>query len=72
MKTAISIDAPLLKEADRAARDMGLSRSRVFALALEDYLRHRQRQAMLEQLNRVYADEPSPPQRTPFAAAPRR
>jgi metal-responsive CopG/Arc/MetJ family transcriptional regulator len=42
MKTAISVDGQLLSEADRTARELGLSRSRLFSLALEAYLRHRQ------------------------------
>lgn len=39
MKTAISIDDGLLREADETARMMGLSRSRLFALAVGDFLR---------------------------------
>jgi metal-responsive CopG/Arc/MetJ family transcriptional regulator len=60
MKTAISLDAGLLEEADRTARQMGLSRSRLFALALQDYLHSRSRDQMLANLNRVYAGEPDP------------
>ena len=41
MKTAISIEACLLEEADRAARELGVSRSRLVALALADSLRPR-------------------------------
>jgi metal-responsive CopG/Arc/MetJ family transcriptional regulator len=57
MKTAISVDDHLITEADRTAREMGVSRSRLFSLALENYLRNRERGKILEQLNRVYADE---------------
>ena len=57
MKTAISLDGNLLTEADKTARQMGLSRSRLFALALEDYLVRRRREKILEQLNEVYANE---------------
>jgi metal-responsive CopG/Arc/MetJ family transcriptional regulator len=39
MKTAISIDDRLLREADEAARLMGLSRSRLFALAVGEFLK---------------------------------
>jgi metal-responsive CopG/Arc/MetJ family transcriptional regulator len=55
MKTAISIDDQLLHDADRAAKQMGLSRSRLFSLALRDYLHQRRQQELLEKLNRVYA-----------------
>ncbi|HUI78247.1 MAG TPA: hypothetical protein VLY24_10030 [Bryobacteraceae bacterium] len=65
MKTAISIDERLLHDADRAAKQMGLSRSRLFSLALQGYLRQRQQKELLEQLNRVYASDPDlPEQRT--------
>jgi metal-responsive CopG/Arc/MetJ family transcriptional regulator len=55
MKTAISIDDGLLEEADEAARLMGLSRSRLFAIAVDDYLQRRRRERMLRQLNEVYS-----------------
>ena len=55
MKTAISIDDALLREADKTARLMGLSRSRLFAVAVGDFLRRRRREQMLRQLNEVYA-----------------
>jgi metal-responsive CopG/Arc/MetJ family transcriptional regulator len=59
MKTAISVEDELLLQADRTAKQMGLSRSRLFSIALADYLRHRRQEEMIEQLNRVYA-EPDP------------
>ena len=55
MKTAISIDDALLQRADETARTMGLSRSRLFALAVGDFLQQRQNQRMLQRLNEVYA-----------------
>lgn len=60
MKTAISVDGQLLTEADRIAREMGLSRSRLFSLALEAYLRHRHQEEIIEQLNRVYTGKTDP------------
>ena len=57
MKTAISIDDHLLHEADVAARKLGLSRSRLFAVAVHDYLRKREAEKTVRQLNRVYAKE---------------
>ena len=56
MKTAISIEDALLRQADQAARLMGLSRSRLFALAVGDFLKRQQREQMLHQLNEVYAN----------------
>jgi metal-responsive CopG/Arc/MetJ family transcriptional regulator len=54
MKTAISMDDGLLREADETARQMGLSRSRLFALAVGDFLQRHRQQDMLRRLNEVY------------------
>ena len=55
MKTAISMDEELLQEADKVARLMGLSRSRLFAIAVGDFLQRQQQEQMLLRLNEVYA-----------------
>ena len=55
MKTAVSIDDGLLREADEMARQLGVSRSRLFALAVRDFLQQRRQQNILRQLNEVYA-----------------
>ena len=60
MKTAISIDDGLLREADKTARLMGLSRSRLFAMAVGDFLQRQRREQMLLRLNEVYADGMEP------------
>jgi metal-responsive CopG/Arc/MetJ family transcriptional regulator len=57
MKTAISIETPLLEEADRTARKLGLSRSRLVSLALTDYLRQRRNREIVEQLNHIYGEQ---------------
>jgi hypothetical protein len=54
MKTAISIEDELLRQADETARQMGLSRSRLFALAVGDFLQRQRREQMLLRLNEVY------------------
>ena len=60
MKTAISIDDDLLHEADEAAQSMGLSRSRLFAQAVGDFLKRNREEQMLRRLNEVYAGSPDP------------
>jgi metal-responsive CopG/Arc/MetJ family transcriptional regulator len=55
MKAAISIDDELLHEVDKTARSMGLSRSRLFAIAVDDFLKRHRREEMLRRLNQVYA-----------------
>jgi metal-responsive CopG/Arc/MetJ family transcriptional regulator len=64
MKTAISIDDGLLQEADETARLMGLSRSRLFALAVDDFLRRQRKEQMLQRLNEVYGNAAAPRQKS--------
>jgi hypothetical protein len=55
MKNMVSIDGDLLHEPGEVAQPMGLSRRRLFELAVDDYSnRHREKQ-MLRKLNEVYA-----------------
>jgi metal-responsive CopG/Arc/MetJ family transcriptional regulator len=60
MKTAISINDGLLREVDETARLMRLSRSRLFALAVGEFLKRRRREEMLLRLNEVYANGVDP------------
>ena len=60
MKTAISIHDGLLREADEAARLMKVSRSRLFALAVDEFLKRQRREEMLVRLNEVYANGVDP------------
>jgi metal-responsive CopG/Arc/MetJ family transcriptional regulator len=64
MKTAISIDDGLLQEADETAHRLKLSRSRLFALAVGDFLRRQRREQMLLRLNEVYAKEREPAEKS--------
>lgn len=59
MKTAISVEDSLMEQADKAALDLGLSRSGLIAEALRDFLFQWSRSQVTEQLNRAYANEPS-------------
>ena len=63
VKTAISMPEGLFKELEAAAEEMQLSRSKVFALAVKEFLRERENRRMLEQLNRVYGVEPDEEER---------
>ncbi len=58
IKTAISIRKELFEQARAAAREMKVSRSRLFALALEQYLDHQKNRELLDRINLAYADEP--------------
>lgn len=63
VKTAISIPEDLFEGLEMASKEMKLSRSQVFALAVKDFLRERESRRMLEQLNRVYGEEPDEEER---------
>ena len=58
IKTAVSIEQPLFEQADKLAEQMRVSRSRLYALALEMFIQKRESQQILEQLNRVCAENP--------------
>ncbi|MGH9039115.1 MAG: ChpI protein [Acidimicrobiia bacterium] len=59
MKTAVSIPDALFDAADRAARRLGLSRSELYARALERFLGDEPDEAITAALDQVYADEQS-------------
>ena len=58
IKTAISLQKSLFEQAETLAREMKVSRSRLFVLALEDYLRRYQNLQLLERINQAYSDAP--------------
>lgn len=60
VKTAISIRKSLFEQAEELARRMKVSRSGLFTLALEDYIRRQQNRELLAGLNAAYAGEPTP------------
>ena len=59
MKTAISIPDALFRKADREAKRRGLSRSRLYAQALQEYLKSSSEAAVTEKLNEIYREEDS-------------
>ena len=58
IKTAISIEKSLFAQANALARKMKVSRSRLFVIALEDFIREQENREILEKVNAVYGDEP--------------
>jgi metal-responsive CopG/Arc/MetJ family transcriptional regulator len=68
MKAAISLEDDLLRQADGAARSMGVSRSRLFAVAVAEFLQRQRQDRMLAQLNEVYSDGMSPAEKLQLKA----
>lgn len=60
VKTAISIQKNLFQHAEEIAKEMKISRSRLFVLAVEDFLRRYENKLLLDEINRAYADGPDP------------
>ena len=58
IKTAISIQESLFEKVEELARDLKVSRSRVFVLALEEFVRRQENQHLLARINAAYQDEP--------------
>lgn len=56
-KTAISIKKDLLHQADELAQTMHTNRSKLIALALEEFLQKAENRRLLDQINAAYADE---------------
>ncbi|MCA9918106.1 MAG: hypothetical protein KC445_09145 [Anaerolineales bacterium] len=62
VKTAISLEKPLLEQIDSLAQEMGIPRSRLFVIAMETFLAQRQNKQMLDAINEVYQEHPPTPQ----------
>ena len=60
VKTAISLQETLLQKIDALARELEISRSRLFALAAEEFLQRYQNQKLLEAINAAYGDLSDP------------
>ncbi len=58
IKTAVSIEKSLFEQAESMARELKVSRSSLFALALRDFIRHRQNEDLLRRINEAYQDAP--------------
>ena len=63
VKTAISIPQPLFEQVEALTREMPISRSRLFVLAVEDFMHHYENERLLERLNAAYTDAPEPDER---------
>jgi hypothetical protein len=59
MKTAISIPDALFEQAEVVARELSLSRSELYATALETFLQSCYPVDVTAKLNDVYVDQPS-------------
>lgn len=56
VKTDISLSKSLLEEVETVAREMKISRSRLFVMAIKDFIRRYQNRQLLEKINQTYQD----------------
>ena len=59
MKTAISIRDEIFEAAELVAARMGLSRSELYAKAVEEFVSHHSDERITERLDAVYGDDES-------------
>lgn len=60
MKVAISLPDPVFSAAEKLAHRLRVSRSQLYAKAIEEYLSKRQDSLVTEQLNALYASSQEP------------
>lgn len=58
VKTAISLNEELFSKVNQLADNLHISRSKVFTLAVQDYVKKQENQALLARLNEAYKDLP--------------
>ena len=59
MKAAVSIPDPVFKAADELAQRMGVSRSRLYSVALQRFVQDYDDEAITAKLNEIYSTESS-------------
>jgi metal-responsive CopG/Arc/MetJ family transcriptional regulator len=59
MKTAVSMPDNLFRQADAAARRLRVSRSRLYATAIAEFLDRQQTNSVTERLNELYLRQPA-------------
>lgn len=72
VKTAISLHESLFEQVDTLAHEMKVSRSRLFALAVEEYLLRNQNRELLDEINQAYQGAPDATERKRLRAMRRR
>jgi hypothetical protein len=60
VKTAISIQESLFDQVNDLAEELQIPRSRLFTLAVEEFIKRHENRSILETLNEVYGEPPDP------------
>jgi len=57
IKTDISLRKSLLEDVEAVAREMKISKSRLFMMAVEDFIQRHRNKKLLEKINAAYQDD---------------
>jgi hypothetical protein len=60
IKTAISIEKPIFDQVNDLAKNLNISRSRLFALAAQEFIQRHTNMELLQAINKAYDDLPDP------------
>jgi metal-responsive CopG/Arc/MetJ family transcriptional regulator len=58
IKTAISMHEDLFREVNKIAKELNVSRSRLFVMAMQDFIKKQENKKMIDQINRAFSDSP--------------
>ena len=58
VKTAISMKKELFQEVNKLAGEMHVSRSKLFVMAVQDFIKKNENQKLLSQINKAVSDYP--------------
>ena len=56
IKTAISLEKPLFEQVNLMAKNLNISRSRLFSIAVQEYLKRCENIELLSKINSAYDD----------------
>lgn len=59
VRTGVSIRSDLARKADALAEELEVSRSRLYAMALSEFIERHENRRLLERLNEAYAEGPT-------------
>lgn len=72
VKTAISMQQHLFDDVNVLAGEMNVSRSKLFVLAIEEFMKKNDSKKMLAQINSAYSDAPDATERKTASAMKRK
>jgi len=58
VKTAISLQEELFKKVNKLAAELHVSRSRLFVMAVQDFIKKKESHNLLSQINNAFSNQP--------------